>query len=390
MSVRCKEVLLVAVVAFLGLAAVLVRTDRMTDSDPDYAMPWDQHKYMFMASHNPFDFHIAPFGWRVLNPLLAKTLPFNVATSFAILSFVGLWLTAIVMYFVLRRMGLSSNLAFTGLLFFLTLGWATRVNLYDFWLTDPLAFLFCVAAFWSILAGKHILFAILLAIGVTAKESVVFVAPLYYTFNARTLVDAKMLRRAFLLAAPAILILVLLRVAITPMNGNAEYLATIPENLRDANPYSIAWLFGNIGWPRIQESLAGNLAPYSIGTFGVSMVFLPLFAIRKNLDLLLRFLPFILLTYSSVLFATNTTRLIVLAFLAVIPMTLYGIRSIVESTGSDERLFIALPLVMFVIQLIRNDGYIVPPLLESLVALAYLAFILQSKAWGIPKLLGGK
>jgi len=371
----------VAVVAFVGLTALLMRTDRMTEADPDYAMPWDQHKYMFMASHNPLDFHIAPFGWRVLNPLLAKMLPFDLATNFSILCFAGLWLTAIVLYFVLRRMELSGPLALAGLLFFLGLGWATRLNLYDFWLTDPLAFLFAVGSFWSILAGRDVLFAILLALGVTAKESVVFVAPLYYTFHARTFLDVGRLRRACLLVAPAVFVLILLRVMIVPLNGNAEYLATIPENARDANPYTVAWLFESIGRPRIQEFLAGNVAPYWIGTFGVCLVLLPLFAVRRNLSLLVRFLPFLVLTYSSVLFATNTSRLIVFAFLAVIPMALHGMRRISERTGADERLSVALPLVLFVILLVRNDGYTVPPLTESLVALAFLALLLQAKDW---------
>ena len=392
MSGRCKEAILVSIVAFIGLAALLANADRWTYSDPHFAMILDHHKYIYMARNNPFDFHIAPFCWRVLNPLLAKTLPFEIATAFAVVTFAALWLTAVVLYFMSRRMGFSSILALIGLLFFLTLGWATRFNLNDFWLSDPLGFLFSTAALWSIVARKDIPFAVLLAIGVMAKESVIFLAPLYYTLNTRKLIDPKLLYRSLVVVSPAIIILILLRVAITPLNGNAQYLATLGQNLQDANPYpyNVALLFQSMGWPRIQQLSIERIYTYTIGTFGVSMSFLALLSVKDNLLFLVRVLPFVLLTYSSLLFATDTSRLIVGAFPAIIPMALYGIGTIIDFTGIDERVFVSLPLIIFVLLFISKDLYLISGKVELLVALAYLALILLSKQRANPMIDTGE
>src|SRR5207249_9916137 len=117
MNARHKELLLVWITAFVGLIALLTRTTRLTPSHPYFTLAWDHHKYIEMARRDPFDFHIAPFGWRVLNPLLARILPFDLETNFTILSFTALWLTAVLTYYMLRRLGFSSYIAFAGLLF---------------------------------------------------------------------------------------------------------------------------------------------------------------------------------------------------------------------------------------------------------------------------------
>lgn len=385
MGKRQKELLLVLSVAFVGLALLWLRTDKMIYTHPDFANPWDHHKYIFMASHNPFDFHIAPFCWRVLNPLFAKALPFDLQTNFAILTFVTLWITAPIFYLMLQRMGFSNELSFLGFLFFLTLGYAVRFNIYDFWLTDPLGFLFSVTALWSIFASKDILFAMLLAIGVLAKESVIFVTPLYYTFNAQRLFVGQLIIRTLILVSPAIFIMILLRVAIPPLNGNPQYSSTIATNLRDDNPYSLVWLLKNIGWARIQKFSLVDLWRYSGGTFGVTILFFSFFSIKNNLPYLVKVLPYLGLVYSSLLFAVNTNRVIVAAFPVVIPMALLGIKDFSEYLDVDSKLFVPLPLLIFYFVLLNNYRYMISPILEIVILLLYLAFIPVLKRWVLKK-----
>lgn len=320
MNNQRKETILVLFIAFLGMISLFVRTTRMTYSHAEFEHPWDHHVYIEMATDQPLAPHAPPFGWRILNPLLAKLLPFDLLTNFMVLSFIALWMTGTVTYFMLRKAGFSNYLALTGLLFFLSLGWATRFNIYDFWLTDPMSFLFITATLWSIFAKKDLIFVLLLTIGVTAKENVIFVAPLYYTLNSEKLLDLKILFRTFYLVAPSLLILSLLRIFIMPANGE----------------YELVNLLRDIGFPRIQNLHFDRSFIYSTGTFGVSLMVLPLFAMKRNLPLLWRFLPFIVLTYISLLFAINTQRLLVSIFPVVIIMALHGIKSIVDKIGVND------------------------------------------------------
>jgi hypothetical protein len=372
MNEQRKEIILFLSVTLLVLIGLFLRTDRLTYSDPDFTKIWDHTFYIEMATNHPSNLHIAPFEYRILNPLLAKFLPFDLIINFTILSFTALWLTGIITYFMLRTMGFSIPLAFTGLLFFLSLGWATRYNIWDFWLSDPMGFLFIVAAIWSIFAKKDLIFLLLLAIGVSAKENVIFVAPLYYTFNAKKMLDSKVLFRSLILVAPALLILLALRIYIPTTNDG----------------YNVANLFQTIGSKRIQQLLKDTgdyLLLYSIGTFGVSLIFLPLFSIKQNLSLFLRFSPFFVLAYSSLLFAYNTERLIVSAFPAVIIMALYGIKSIADKTGSYGKIFIFLPLSLIALLLIKKEWHIVSSLYEALILLLFLALSYQSD-WLIKKI----
>ena len=365
MNEKRKELILVFLVTFVCLIGLFLRTDRLTYSDPDFSEIYDHRFYIEMATGHPSDLRYAPFEYRILNPLLAKLLPFDLLTNFTVLSFTALWLTGIITYFMLRTMGFSTPLAFIGLLFYLSSGWATKYNIYDFWLTDPLGFLFIVATMWSIFAKKDLYFLLLLAVGVTAKENVIFVAPLYYTFNSKKMFDGKLLFRCLYLTAPALLIFIGIRI-FTPIENTA---------------YNIQFLLQTIGIKRIQQfskDFRDYFLLYSIGTFGISLILLPLFSIKQNLSLSLKFLPFTALTYLSLLFAYNTERIIVSAFPAVIVLALNGIKNITDKTGFPEKIFAFLPLSIIALLLIKKEGYIISSLYEALILLLFLALSLQS------------
>ncbi len=386
MRTEVRERVLVVVVSFLALAGYYARTDRLTVLHPYFAKAWDHHKYIEMATH-PFALHIAPFCWRILVPLLAWLLPFGLQRNFTILAFCALFLTAIVFYFVLRQWGFSHRVALMGILFFLALGWATRLNTFDFWQTDAAGFLFTVIALWGIFAGRDLVFLAALVVGVTARESVIFVAPLYYTFHARRVFDKRVLGRTLALVSLPVLVLVLIRIAIPPWNGNPAYMATLPETLRE-DPYNLVTLFRNIGLPRLQGVSYGMFIDDICVTFGVSLVFLPLFA-KKNRFLFVKFAPFLVLCLAPLLLAVNTNRLVVNAFPAVIILALEGILAIAEVTGTSPDLFLPLPLLLLVMLLVKPGWFVVPSLLEAFILLAYLAFVFQRRQTNLAARSGG-
>ena len=137
------------------------------------------------------------------------------------------------------------------------------------------------------------------------KESALFVVPLYYTLNAKKFFDARLAERTMALALPALAVLFAIR---TSLPAPAPYF----EMLKAA------------GLPRLAQPSFEMLYAWTVGTFGVVPTLAPLLAIRRNLIPFFRFLPFLLLLYSQPLFAGDTSRLLALAFPAVIVLALNG------------------------------------------------------------------
>jgi len=144
----------------------------------------------------------------------ASRLPAQV--GFQVVTFASLWLTGVALYAVCRHLSFSVRLSAYGVVLFFGLSYAVKFNVYDFWLTDPLAFLFTSLSILAALGRRRLLFAACLAAGVLVKESVIFVAPLYFSLNVRTRGDKRLLTESALLAVPAVLVLTAVRASSPP------------------------------------------------------------------------------------------------------------------------------------------------------------------------------
>jgi hypothetical protein len=320
------------VLSLLLTGGLVLRTGLMTTDHPDFPMPWDHHKYLWMAAENPLGFHIAPFCWRVLVPCLARSLPFGLQWSFLLIAFAGVSMTGAIIYSLARELFAASSFGFIAMLMYFSLGWAGKFALHDFWLPDAVSFLFIALGIHAILTRRDALFVLTLALGVLVKESVIFVAPLYYTLRTSRLVDPGLFKRCVLLTLPAIVVLISVRALIPSLNNDPGYLSTLPATARmvqdGVSSYDYVDLFTSIGLRRLRDLSVDDLYSYTIGTFG-AVLLLPLFAWRRSGVLFLRFLPFLALVYAQLLFAVNDERLLVAAFPAVILMALAGVDALV-------------------------------------------------------------
>ena len=378
---KWREFLLVTGAALLLVTGLLLTSDRLTHDHPLFGNPWDHHKYIRMASGNPFDFHIAPFGWRIGVPLVAKALPFDLQRNFLIVAFTSIWATGVTIYYIARRLRFQKSHALAGMLMFFSLGWATKVTLIDFWLPDALSFLILSLSIYSIFAKKDLWFAALLVFGVAVKEVVIFVVPLYYTLNARRPLDLTLARRAVLLGLPAVLILIAIRLAIPKLNDDLMYLITLPENVRQvqlrSSSYDYLRLISEIGLPRVRELSLDWLSRYTVGTFGVVVTLLPFFSARANSALFVRFIPFLAPVYAQLLFAVDVERLIVAGFPALVILALHGVRAITEGLSVSPVYFIALPLLSLAVIMSNPTRFTVPFVAESIMLIFFLALVLQ-------------
>ncbi len=350
----------VAAVGLTSLALVTllwVRTEKLLPSDPRFLFPGDHHIYQFMSEHRLGGFHVAPWCWRILVPLTVRLLPFSTVAGFQLIAFVSLWAAGIGTYFICRKLGFRPEVAMLGVLLFFGLSFAARWNVYDFWLTDAMAFALLAASMAFLLSGRDVAFAVCLGLGVLAKESVIFALPLYYMFRRDRPLDGRAAVRMLLVGLPAITVLVAVRFGIPAWNSNFSYTHSLPKpiaaNARTLPDYS----FLAVARGAISERLAslGSTVVRTVSAYGLLVGILPFLGGRRALRMAATFSPFLALVYAQLLFALNTERLLVLAFPAVIPLALCGVENL-RDRGVSFGALAATAAASFGLNLISTTG----------------------------------
>jgi len=356
-----RELLLVAALALLAVFALLVRSERLEAGHPDFQRPWDHHKYIHMATGGLFDFRVAHFCWRVGVPLAVKLLPFGTRGGFLSIAMVSLVAAGLLLYLAARRFGFSARLSIAGMLLFFSLGWAAKYNLSHFWLSDAAALALAGAVILLILGRRMAWAALVLALAVTVKESVLFVAPLFYSLRARRIWDGRLLLQSLLYALPALAMLLALRAAIPMGNGDAEYMAALPEQLRTVHhgvsDFDLAYLWREHGLRRLTAPSLLDLKEMSIWAWGPLMLLLPFFAFGRARALFLRFAPLLLLAYAQLALASNSQRLVVLAYAAMILPGLAVLEGWGRRLRADEGVWVILAAGLVVLNLRDPAAY---------------------------------
>jgi hypothetical protein len=331
---------------------------------PMFELPWDRHKYIEIAVNGPLNFHIAPYCWRFGKPLLASILPFGLEMSFLSISFLSVLLAGILSWLIARDCGFSRPLALTGVLFFFSLQWAPKFFLFEFWLPDSTIFALIILSVWLLLRGNLITFVVVATLGVTVKESMLFVLPLAYTFRAREMLDWRAARQAVALALLPISMLIAIRLAIPAWNDDPQYVATLPERLwlvSDGSPrYDLVDALQRELRNRVERFDLEQARLYLTGTFGIAMTLLPLFAWRRNPMWLVRFSPFLVLVASQMLFGHDIERYLILAFPAALIMALNGLAALSERLRMPEISWTVIPLTLTALELVMTEEFFLP------------------------------
>ena len=133
------EFLFISTLVLIYLIIIRLLTPLFVSPAPGFDTTNDHYHYINMA-RAPFKpkVAIAPFCYRILIPFIAWLMPFDLVTNFVIISFVGFYLTGIVLYFLLKEF-FSKILAITGITIFFSLN-MTWYFFYNIWLTESLAF----------------------------------------------------------------------------------------------------------------------------------------------------------------------------------------------------------------------------------------------------------
>lgn len=350
----------------LSVAAVALlawRVDVYTAGNPRFAEPgWDRHAYRELARRDLLDFKLAPYCWRVLVPWLAKLQPWSLQTGFLSITVVALVATGPALYGLLRASGSTRVVAIGMVLAFYSLGWAARYPLADFWVPDSTGMLFTIVAMWLIVAKRWWAACAVLAAGVLAKESVVFAGSLAFSWHLRGWRDWQTANRGVLVIAPALLVLVGVRLLIQPENGNDAYLATMPPQISrfpelfEKYDYRQRYtdIVVNDRWAHRQW---GDFDQYLLDPFGLPVLGLAAAGAVVNPKRAARLGPFVILVYSQLLFATDTQRLLVLALPA---LAMLGAESIAALARRQPRADVAIAVGfagVFVVTLVEPNEF---------------------------------
>lgn len=347
------------VLSFIITLLIFYKTDKITYTHSYFPMPWDHHKYIFMALNN-LDFHIAPFCWRILVPILASILPFELSINFQIIALFSIAFSGNFFFLIGRKIFENDVIGFGMMLAFYSLSFTAKNAIHYFWLPDALVIFLISAGIYSILTKNNFAFLLIIILGALTKESVLFIIPLYYTFNASKIFDKKLLLQTFLFLTVGLSILILVRVLIPPLNQNTEYVSRLPLHLKlvqnESFFYSLGYLLKTIAIDRIKNFSIKFLCQISVYVFTSYFIFM-FFDIKSLLKWLVKFLPYLILVYSQPFFAVNIERLVVLAFPFVLISAFAGLNKISSPIPYSSYFIIILNLFFALINITSGVFY---------------------------------
>jgi hypothetical protein len=159
--------------------------------------------YESIARH-PFDVHTFPFGFRFGLPLVVHLLPFDHTTSFTVLAWIAAGGAAAFAYLLMREVNARRPLAASLAVAMCVSPPFLLVALRNGRNTDIATVFFMMAATYLVLRRRRWQLAIVLLLGVTVREAVIFVVPLAYALWASRPLDRRAAVTALAVATPAI------------------------------------------------------------------------------------------------------------------------------------------------------------------------------------------
>lgn len=265
----------------------------------------------------------APFCWRVGVPAAAGALArtgLGLNLAFFLLTNASLAAFLFVLHRELADHGLSREASSAGVAIAGMLPGAVRWYEYQYWMTDPPALLLVALGLRAARRGQDGRTAALGALGALVRESIVLVLAGHAVRSVCGHGWGRGLRRAALVAAPAVAVLAALRLGIPPISPE-DPLATVRE--------MVAF--------RLRRPVTNQLYLLTVGSWGALAVLallrpraLPA-AVARHLDAV----AVVAVAYASLLVANNTDRLLVYALPAVLPLALRNVEAFAEESGTS-------------------------------------------------------
>ena len=170
----------------------------------------DAHQYLAMSNG---DTAVAPFGHRILGPLIVNNLPFENNNSFKIITIVSTILIIITFYYLLSMMQLNNTDIMYTLILFLGNKYLIGFLLWNYYqIADLLGFLALLLLFINLLKGKWLTFGIFFFLGVLSRETALIIIPSAFIFLLLKQSEQSKWNKFLLSIIPGITIFILMRI----------------------------------------------------------------------------------------------------------------------------------------------------------------------------------
>ncbi len=339
MEPKHRELIYLLFVIIFCSIILFYSTNLLFLSSSSFNQPGDHHIYLYMAQH-PLEPVDPPFAYRVLYPWIAYLLPFNIELSFLLLAIFCTIMTGFFLYLFLR-VYFPVAIGLIGVILYYSLEYAARFQLYDFWLPDSMLFMLTAMAFWAIATERYNLYILVITVGVLCKESILLTFLVYFlsigntdTTGIQRYINRAAIKTMVCSISPALLVYIISRLVI-PINSTTTY-----------DPI---YLLSTIGLNRIL-TLGDYWYRYLITSWGLLLLVLPLF--NSVVDLLAavrKYLPYVIGVYLQLFVASNNERLIVLAFVPVIFISVAGIDHVIKDL-QGQLMMVVVSIIYFLVR----------------------------------------
>lgn len=269
--------------------------------------------------------------FRIITPLFARAIGWlffrdNVNYGFYTVTFLSLVFTC---FFISLTLYLFTNdviMAILGSYVFSFFEFTSPFHLYDYMLTDPLAFLFISIAIFLMLRQRRIAFFLVCLVGLFNKETVGFLIPCYLLWELL----GRRLRLSSVIAA------VTISIAYVAFRNLWPVLLSVP-----VNNYSLRTIF--MGIPNWLNAFLLYLYVFGIlFYFTISRMWLSKFTLSLA--------PLAILSFTCIFFAGDKERMIIYAF----PLVLLSVLGIRAKTIKAKALTIAPIFAYFLFKFIET------------------------------------
>ena len=289
---------------FLATSLMILFYGRIDFSQAPFSDIPDIQNYRLMAQASPgLDETVSRnFGYRILMPYIAGLMPFDVDTSFYILTLIMAFIVPFVLFRFFKVYGLGEDTSFYLTILFLTGRYVFGFAVWDFYdvhdlLTHILILIFLIA----LKKNNFLIMGTVLAVGVANRETVLFLMPaaLWYYFMVRKEKNNGI--KSLISVIPALIILAGLRSLIVTESAAGE---------------GLLYSFGKLRFDETNK-LFDPVTYYRIINTFIPLTFIPLVFWKETRDFFRKNMHFLILVityYASCFLAGDTERLIVPVF----------------------------------------------------------------------------
>ncbi|MHA1927732.1 MAG: hypothetical protein ACTSV2_04025 [Candidatus Thorarchaeota archaeon] len=339
MSIRKLELLVSVIIATILITILIIVVPQMTFDSPLFLDSGDHILYIEMSMGNPAQ---APFGSRILKPLLAMVISWIVGIEVAAFSLTIFFIagTAILVFVLMRYLSFGHELSLVGEITYLSLGYTSKLFIFNFWLVDMCLYFFLTLSIIAIVRKDDKLFLFSLILGTMAKEGMLIIVILYLILNYDSEKSKKdLIMKTVIYGVIASAIFISLRIFIV-----------VPSD------YSVFGELTEKGLTHLQSFITDPVTQITYlyaRMWGFFVLLFVAVSLLRNYRKFLYLSPFIILVYLQIFITgtglTNISRVLMMAAIPLIILQLDGIEESSNSSNVPNWIYIPISLSFFVL-----------------------------------------